>query len=92
MTELPPLWKEKLTHMLGAGSHIPKAQHGYRNYFCVQTESYDEDYHTMVTMERAGLVKVGKMSQYGVQFFHATDAGCRAIGLSDKAVQRAMEV
>lgn len=29
-TELKPLWRENLTHMLGCGQQIPKRQHGGR--------------------------------------------------------------
>jgi hypothetical protein len=90
MTELKPLWKENLTHMLGAGSHVPKKQHGYRNQFCASLG--DEDHISMLQMEVAGLVVKGRILNSGMQFFCATKAGCKAIGLGKAAIKRALEL
>jgi hypothetical protein len=86
--ELKLLWKESLTHMLGAGSHIPKRQHGYRNQFCSTVGS--EDHVSMLEMEVAGLVVKGQTINGDMQFFYATEAGCEAIGLSKAAIKRAL--
>jgi hypothetical protein len=87
---LNPLWRENLVHMLGAGSHIPKRQHGYRNYFCSSVGG--KDYLVMLEMEVAGLVKYGKkINGSTCQYFYATEKGCEAIGLSKAAIRRAME-
>lgn len=92
MNNLPPLWRENLTHMLGAGSHIPKKQHGYRNHFCAVLSIRNKDYESMIEMIEAGLVFAGVTINFNeCQYFHATVAGCQAIGLSKAAIKRAME-
>jgi hypothetical protein len=90
-TEIPKLWRENLTHMLGAGDHIRKRQHGYRNYFCASV-SDNPDYLSMLEMVDAGLVvKYGREVQHGtLQFFRATESGCKAIGMSAAAIKRAL--
>jgi hypothetical protein len=87
--KLKPLWQETLTHMLGAGSHIPKEQHGCRNQFCASLGS--EDHMSMLQMEAVGLVVKGRRLNGDMQFFYATEAGCKAIGLSKAATKRALE-
>lgn len=87
--KLKPVWKENLTHMLGAGSHIPKRQHGSRNRFCSTISS--KDHVSMLEMEAAGLVVKGQTLYGGLQFFFATEAGCKAIGLSKAAIKRALK-
>lgn len=78
---------EILTHMLGAGDHIPRGRRGYRNYYC--TSVGDE---TLCEMEKAGLVVAGRTINDGRdQYFYATLAGCKAIGLSKAAIKRAFE-
>lgn len=87
---LNPLWRENLVHMLGAGNHIPKRQHGYRNHYCASID--DKDYFVMLEMEKVGLVRAGKkINGATCQFFYATEKGCQAIGLSKSAIKRAME-
>lgn len=89
---IPPLWRENLVHMLGVGNHINKKLHGYRNRFCVNTAEHNEDYQSMVGMMEAGLVVPGeKINGGATQFFHATKAGCKAIGLSEAVTKRALE-
>ncbi len=80
---------ELLTHMLGAGRHLKQRMHGYRNRFCAEVNG--EDYQAMLEMEAAGLVCAGgKINEGRDQFFHATRAGCEAIGLSKAATERAL--
>lgn len=81
---------ELLIHMLGAGSHVRRNNHGYRNRFCAGIGS--PDYVAMVEMESAGLVRAGQKINDGKdQYFFATLAGCEAAGLSKAAIKRAME-
>lgn len=91
--ELEPIDIENLRHMLGAGSHIPKNQHGYRNYFCSTTLENDDDYQSMVRMERLKYVTKGGLINNGqAQIFHATLLGCKAIRLTREETQRALGV
>lgn len=81
---------ELLTHMLGAGPHIARKMHGYRNYFCAGIGG--GDYQALVEMGAAGLVKAGGTINDGtMQYFYATVEGCKAIGLHKAAIKRAME-
>lgn len=83
---VPPLWLDHLRHMLGADSKSP----GYRNHFCAEI-GYT-DHKSMMEMVTAGLVTTGQIINDGRdQYFHATLAGCKAIGLSNKATKRAFE-
>jgi hypothetical protein len=89
LQELDPLWRENLVHMLGCGSHISKRNHGYRNHFCSSVGS--KDHTSMLQMEVAGFVVKGRSLNGGMQFFYATEAGCKAIGLNKTAIKRALE-
>jgi hypothetical protein len=81
---------ELLTHMLGAGSHVKRSNHGYRNYFCAGIGS--PDYAAMIVMEAAGLVKSAHKINGGTdQYFFATLEGCKAAGLSKAAIKRAFK-
>jgi len=83
-------WRELLVHMLGAGSHVPKKSHGFRNRFCAGIGS--SDHNTMLEMERSGLVKAGQVINEGRdQMFYATVAGCQAMRLGKAATKRAMD-
>lgn len=78
-----------LTHTVGAGPHIKRRNHGYRNRFCAEVGS--KHYAAMREMERAGLVtSVGAINEGRDVYFMATLAGCEAIGLSKAATKRAM--
>jgi predicted RNA-binding protein associated with RNAse of E/G family len=46
--------KENLVHMLGAGNHIPKKQHGYRNHYFAFVGG--KDHSVLIEMQEAGLV------------------------------------
>jgi hypothetical protein len=89
-TTLEPRQAEILTHMLGAGPHVKKELHGYRNGYCAVVDS--PDYATLLAMKEAGLVEAGRFvnHQCKCQYFYATLAGCIAIGLGAPAVKRAM--
>lgn len=71
-----------LRHMLGVGSHIAKKDWGYRNYFNAQPGHFDEP--SLLRLEASGLVRRGQRD-----YWHATEAGCKAIGLTDKQTKKA---
>lgn len=86
--EVQPEWIDLLKHMLGAGQTIPKKRHGYRNYFCTTIASTNHD--IMLAMKDAGLVSQGRAIN-GMRYFHATESGCKVIGLGKSAIKRAFE-
>lgn len=71
-----------LRHMLGVGSHIPKKDWGYRNYFNAGPGHSD-----MPSLER--LVAGGLAEQCSSEYWRATNAGMRAIGLTAKQIAKA---
>lgn len=74
-----------LRHMLGVARNVPKKQWGYRNYYA----SSVSDMPSMRRLEVAGLVRRGRPYE-DAYYFHATEAGCLAVGLSAKQRQDAM--
>ena len=77
---------DSLQHMLGVGLHKKKSIWGYRNYFAAGAGS-------LASMERlvvAGYVTRGRITN-SMTYYHATEAGMDAIGLSKAAKRRAME-
>lgn len=81
-------WIEILRHMLGAGPHIAKSKHGYRNYYCASIG--DDDHKNLLEMAQSGLVKPGRIINNGSdQYFYATVSGCEEIGLRKAAINRA---
>jgi hypothetical protein len=85
-----PLWIDLLTHTLGAGSHVRKSKHGYRNHFCASVGSdSDKAFEEMVA---AGLAEKGSSLNGGKSvYYRATVEGCKAVGLSKAAIKRAFE-
>jgi hypothetical protein len=77
-----------LEHMLGAGSQYAKKKWGFRNRFV--TSSYTVEGRMLLAMESRGLVLSHKLEVDGL-VFTATELGCKAIGLHDAAIKRAME-
>lgn len=73
-----------LRHMLGVGSHIPKRDWCYRNYFNAGPGHSD-----MPSIER--LVSSGLAEEYRPEYYRATVAGMRAIGLNEKQIKKALE-
>ncbi len=85
-----PLWIDLLTHTLGAGSHIRKSKHGYRNHFCASVDSHN--YKAFEEMVAAGFAERGASLNGGKSvYFRATVEGCKAVGLSKAAIKRAFE-
>ena len=77
---------EKLCHMLGKRSNIPKKNWGYRNFFAAK----EGDIESMERLVKAGLAKKD-LKRWGMQYYYATKEGCKAIGLHKAAIERAME-
>lgn len=73
-----------LRHMLGVGSHIPQRDWCYRNYF-----NGGPGHSDMPTIER--LVNKGLAEPYRPNYWRATEAGMKAIGLNAKQIKKAQE-
>lgn len=76
---------DNLRHMLGIARNVPKKQWGYRNYYA----SSVSDMPSMTRLETAGLVRRGRPYE-DAYYFHATEAGCLAVGLSAEQRQDAL--
>ena len=68
-----------LQHMLGATPHHPVARWGFRNEYLANRRDVD----ALQRLVTAGFARAGK-PLLQLQYFHATDAGCRLAGLSAK--------
>lgn len=73
-----------LRHMLGVGSHIPKRQWCYRNYF--NADEGHSDMPSLLRLWANGLITRGRPG-----YWHATETGMKAIGLTAKQIKKAME-
>ena len=88
--ELIAEWKRLLRHTLGAGEHIAKYKHGYRNYFLASIGS-DTEAH-FECMVQAGYAERGSTENNGEsRYYRATVEGCKFIGLSKAATKKAFE-
>jgi len=91
MPELTKKQNEDLRHMLGVVSNVKKSNWGYRNYYCAGVGSQDEASFTQLV--EAGLATRGRVINEGDSvYFHATEAGMDAIGLTLAQKKRAKEV
>lgn len=78
---------KKLRHMLGVGPYRPQRHWGLRNYFAC---GGGENEKSMRRLEAAGFVRQGH--PYNESFyFHATEEGCKAVGMNAAQIKRAME-
>ena len=76
---------DKLRHMVGMGRHIRRGSWGYRNHYAASGDATP----AMLRLLAAGFVVQG--GEYGEShFYHATAAGCAAIGMSKAATKRAL--
>jgi len=90
LKEIPKHWLDLLQHTLGAGTRYRKSQHGFRNLFCAGVGS--ENDRTFQEMVSQGLAKQGPLINGGDgRIYHATLAGCHAIGLHKAAIKRAFQ-
>lgn len=77
---------DSLRHMLGAvPGRYPKHKWGWRNHYCASNAG--EDYDSMQRLVAAGLAVEG-CAQSSSTFYHATEAGCKAVGMSKAAIKR----
>jgi hypothetical protein len=76
---------DNLTHMLGAQSHIPKRDWGYRNFYAASLG----DVPNMEKLIAAGLVIKGR-KYCDSHYYHATEKGCKQAGLNQKQIIRAL--
>lgn len=87
--ELTTQQEKKLRHMLGAEpGRYRKNQWGFRNHYAASNNS--QAYTELKEMELIGLVSEGGASDSMV-FFHATEAGCKSIGLTKSQIDRAFD-
>ena len=77
-----------MTHATAADERR-KGKRGFRNYFCAAIGG--DDYKVWVGLVARGLAREGhKINQGRDQYFMVTELGCKLIGLSGKALKRAM--
>ena len=74
---------DNLRHMLGMASNIKPRDYGFRNYYNTSDGGPDND--SMRRLESMGLVRAGRPN-----YFHATEAGCKAVGMNAKQIKRAL--
>lgn len=80
----PQSWLDKLINM--TRSHKSKTQ-GFRNYYSATRNN--PDHAVLEQMVKAGLVKKYMWTQK-MDYYHATVKGCKAIGMSEIGIKRAM--
>lgn len=78
--------KRILRHMLGMEGE-PRRAWGCRNYYAAGRGGHD--LARLRGMEKDGLIRQGSMTDHRI-FFHATEAGCRAVGLNTLERRRAL--
>jgi hypothetical protein len=74
---------QQLKHMVGAAPEISRKNWGYRNHYCVRTGSEHEA--EMMELVKLDLVEKGNEALTNT-YFHATELGCKAAGLSRKQI------
>lgn len=80
--------RKLLQHTLGARPDQNKKNYGYRNGYLASVGSTPhQEFKKMVDL---GFAVAGE-SEDGMQYFHATVEGCKAIGLGKAAIKRAFE-
>ncbi len=79
--------KRILKHMLGMDGE-PRRVWGYRNYYAAGRDGIVLS--RLRGMEKDGLIRQGAVTNSRI-YFHATEAGCRAVGLNEEQRRRALE-
>jgi len=77
---------KRLVHMVGGLA--PKKDWGYRNFYAARKDGSEVAEFRQLVSE--GLVTEGRESG-NIIFFHATEAGCRVVGLTDEQIKKALE-
>jgi hypothetical protein len=72
---------DNLRHMLGAKGRV--RDYGYRNYY--NTSDAGPDVESMKRLQELGFVEPGRPN-----YWHATKAGCKAIGFNAKQIRNAL--
>jgi hypothetical protein len=85
MNDLLPVDYDNLRHMTGCDSRYPKKQWGFRNHYAPG----GDDIISMFRLESAGFVLRG-CKYHETNYFHATEAGCKAIGMTAKQIKNAL--
>lgn len=78
--------RAKLRHMLGADTD-KHSQWGYRNYYAT---SGGPAMAALERMQTLGLVTLYRIDG-NMKYYAATEAGCKAVGLTEKQIKRALE-
>lgn len=78
---------DNLRHMLGVHQQKPARQWGLRNYFAC---GGGENEKSMRRLEAAGFVRQGRPYENSF-YFHATEEGCKAVGMNAAQIKRAFE-
>lgn len=82
-------WLPLLRHAVGARPESLQRNHGKRNNYCAELDS--EEHRLFVEMTAAGYARAGCLINNGRdRYFHVTRAGCKLIGLSQAATERAI--
>lgn len=76
-----------LHHMLGSTPHHPKVRWGFRNEYLMNRR----DSAALERLVAAGFARAGQ-PLLQLQYFHATDVGCRVAGLDAKRVRVALSL
>jgi len=76
-----------LRHMLGATPYYPMVRWGSRNEYLVNRR----DAAALKRLVAAGFARAGR-TLLQLQYFHATEVGCRLTGLTAKRARVALEV
>jgi hypothetical protein len=82
--------EEILRHMLGAEKgRYPMRNWGFRNHYAC-SEFNDDKLEELCDMVDQGLLSKGGRG-HELIYFHATELGCRAVGLTNKQIKNALE-
>ena len=78
---------DNLKHMTGCDPRYKKRQWGFRNHYCASKSGKDQE--SMQRLLSAGYVVQGVEQERSI-FFHATEAGCKAIGMKPAQIRNAL--
>lgn len=78
---------DSLRHMLGVSKNRSKNLWGFRNYFAAGSDQIE----SMERLVSAGYAARGVEVGGSLTYYHATEAGMDAVGMSKAAKRRAME-
>lgn len=80
---------KSLRHMLGVDPNRYKpSQFGFRNYYASPMSG--RPLESMRRLESAGFIRQGVSGESTI-YFHATEEGCKAVGMNAEQIKRALE-